>query len=95
MKVLVERRFISSREVHDVIKLPSKDITRADVAELVDRFGKDGWLMRDARGFWELGPRSFLEMSAHISDLVAALEENESSSAAHLKASDLPQIIMY
>lgn len=75
----------------DDIKAAAKN----GVPELENFLGKllaQGWLQRDDRNYWELGPRVYLELRQHLEAAIAELGD-EADEAEKLAA--LPQIIFY
>ena len=53
---------------------------------------QQGWLERNDRNFWEVGPRAYLELRGHIEGVMRA---NLEAAALEEQLAQLPQILFY
>lgn len=97
---LVEQRYMNT---DDVTALMPKDAakTKEKVHLLLERMERFKWLSRGGdKGYWELGPRSYLELRAHMETILKntldddVSDEQRDADFAEAKAA-LPQIIYY
>eukprot|EP00607_Mallomonas_marina_P002021 CAMPEP_0182429286 /NCGR_PEP_ID=MMETSP1167-20130531/25656_1 /TAXON_ID=2988 /ORGANISM="Mallomonas Sp, Strain CCMP3275" /LENGTH=117 /DNA_ID=CAMNT_0024612713 /DNA_START=281 /DNA_END=631 /DNA_ORIENTATION=- len=51
--------------------------TESEKDALLERLGVDRWLQRSSRGYWETGPRTYLELRPFLESLVREIEESE------------------
>ena len=75
LEFIVQAGYVNMDEIHT--KRPpdcgmwSKSYTQSVVAKL----RSDGWLQLNNRSYWELGPRTFLELSSYLKTLIENAEE--------------------
>ena len=79
---LVEHGRIGAREISNIQVI--KDKTKKGA--LVDGLINDKWLARDKKGFFEIGPRSYVEIRDYIEGEMARCNKDPAT---------LPQILFY
>lgn len=95
---LVTSKYLTTDEVEELMPI---GMTKSKMNSLLKRLALTKWLSRsDDKGFWELGPRSFIELRSNLESIMKdSLDENlddteRNAQLTELKAS-LPQILYY
>lgn len=99
MPKLMEQKYMST---DDVTSLESVADKKAKVHSLLPRLEAAKWLSRgNDKGYWELGPRAFLELKSHLESLLRMQGQDEDVSEEQRAAdfdeakAQLPQILYY
>jgi hypothetical protein len=91
-------KYLSTDEVN---KLMPSGTVKSKMHEFLERLAEDKWLSRSGdRGFWELGPRSFLELRGHMESILrdsidGDLDAAERARLYEERKNELPQILYY
>jgi hypothetical protein len=97
---IVSSKYLTTGEVNDLVPKSGGGLSKARVHELLTRLRAAQWLGSSDRGFWELGPRTFLELRSHVESILKdSLDENlneeeRAKQLAELKE-ELPQVIYF
>lgn len=68
------------------------------ITRLCDILYDQGYLLKDQRGYWILGPRSYIELRLHIENSIRAiytLENDAEQIELDRNLENLPQILFY
>ena len=91
-------KYLSTDEVNRL--MPSGTV-KSKIHEFLERLAEDKWLSRSGdKGFWELGPRSFLELRGQLESIMRdsideTLDAAERTRQYEERKNELPQILYY
>jgi Nse1 non-SMC component of SMC5-6 complex len=90
---LVETKYASSQDIKALVFTPSTWNTVV-LQHTLQKFSDMGYLRRDDRNFWELGPRSYVELRPLLEDAIRHVDDRTEEEIREVIA-DLPQVISY
>ena len=96
---LLEQRYMNTDDV-TALEVGSK-AAKEKVHVLLERMEHSKWLSRGGdKGYWELGPRSYLELRSHMETILKNMLDDDASDAQRDEAyadakNALPQIVYY
>lgn len=85
---VLDSDFIGQTEIEE---MKPKGFDNQAIGALMNKFVYEKWFQRNARGYWELAPRSYAELRTAFEANIFETDEND----ADTRISKLPQIIFY
>jgi len=98
---IVASKYLTTGEVNELLTKGPGSLSKSKVHDLLIRLRSEMWLSSSDRGFWELGPRSYLELRSHIENIMKQgiddvnLSEEEQNKLLAEEKESLPQVLYY
>ena len=96
---IVSSRYLTTGEVSELVP-KNGGLTKSKVHDLLNRLRSSLWLSSSDRGFWELGPRTYLELRSNVEGIMqnglddSLSQEERQAQLTELKET-LPQVIYF
>ena len=96
---IVSSRYLTTGEVSELVS-KNGGLTKSKVHDLLNRLRSSLWLSSSDRGFWELGPRTYLELRSNVEGIMqnglddSLSQEERQAQLTELKET-LPQVIYF
>lgn len=92
-------KLLFSRELSSGDIRRGEKMSESEKDALLERFRIDCWLQRSGRGYWIIGPRTYLELRTYLEGVLRSIAddagEGEELQAMRDSLSKLPQILFY
>lgn len=92
LEFIVQAGYVNMDEIHTKrppeCALWSKSFTQSVVGKL----RLDGWLQMNNRSYWELGPRTFLELSSYVTTLIENADDGGDEKAVSSSSDDAAKL---